>query len=209
MSLEALLQNSAIWRGRDQSRLPTREGVPTGHQALDASLPGGGWPRGALSEILYRENGIGELQLLMPTLVRVSREPYWQAWVGPPHPPYAPTLSAAGVDLSRQLIIRSADPKEQLWALEQVLRSGSCNTALAWLPATTSERQLRRLQLAAEETRIPAFLFRPETAAARSSPAALRIQLEPVPSGLRLHILKCRGSWSRQPIPIERLHAVA
>jgi cell division inhibitor SulA len=209
MSLEALLQNSAIWRGRDQARLPTREGISTGHRALDANLPGGGWPRGALSEILYREEGIGELQLLMPALVRLSREPYWQAWVGPPHPPYAPALSAAGIDLSRLLIIQPADPKEQLWALEQVLRSGSCSTALAWLPATTSERQLRRLQLAAEESRTPAFLFRPEAAAARASPAALRIKLEPVATGLKLHILKCRGSWSRQPIPIERLHAVA
>lgn len=209
MSLEALLQNNAIWRGRDQARHQAREGIPTGHRALDASLPGGGWPRGALSEILYKESGIGELQLLMPTLVRFSREPCWQAWVAPPHPPYAPALAAAGMELSRLLVIRPADPKDQLWALEQALRSGNCNTALAWLPATTSERQLRRLQLAAEETRTPAFLFRPEGAARHASPAALRIQLEPVATGLKLHILKCRGSWSRKPIPIERLHAVA
>jgi len=209
MSLEALLQNKAIWRGRDQPHTRAWETIPTGHGLLDNNLPGGGWPRGALSEFLFKEEGIGELQLLMPALTRLSKEPYWQAWVGPPHLPYAPALSTSGIDLSRLIAIRPDKITERLWALEQVLRSGTCNAVIAWLPATATERELRRLQLAAEDSHTPTFLFRPEAAAIHASPAALRLQLEPLPSGLKVHILKCRGSWRRKPIPIEHLHAVA
>ena len=40
---------------------------------MDALLPTGGWPESALSEILIPSEGVGELQLLWPTLVRLTR----------------------------------------------------------------------------------------------------------------------------------------
>ena len=44
-------------------------GIATGFPALDAQLPGGGWPRRALTELLLPHPGIGELRLLAPSLV--------------------------------------------------------------------------------------------------------------------------------------------
>ncbi|MCK7580274.1 MAG: hypothetical protein MZV65_34625 [Chromatiales bacterium] len=53
--------------------LPRRPGWPTGFTALDARLAGG-WPRGAVSELLFARAGIGELALVVLALARLSRE---------------------------------------------------------------------------------------------------------------------------------------
>ncbi|APW47500.1 hypothetical protein [Rhodoferax antarcticus] len=42
--------------------------LPSGHAALDAQLPGGGWPVGASCEILQPQAGQGEWRLLLPAL---------------------------------------------------------------------------------------------------------------------------------------------
>lgn len=56
---------SLVWRG-DRLAEPEAPGLPTGHSRLDAVLPGGGWPRGALTEFLLPHPGVGELGLLLP-----------------------------------------------------------------------------------------------------------------------------------------------
>ena len=48
--LEDILQQQSVWRGAAFSR-PAAV-VATGYAALDRELPGGGWPSGALTEIL-------------------------------------------------------------------------------------------------------------------------------------------------------------
>ncbi len=69
-ALEDLLQQARIWRGTAPGwAAPT---VPTGFANLDAELPGGGWPSGALTEILGSCEGIGELGLLLPALARLT-----------------------------------------------------------------------------------------------------------------------------------------
>src|SRR5688500_7601541 len=57
-ALEEILQRHPVWLGRaPQLAVPA---VPTGYQVLDSELPGGGWPAGALTEILSSQEGIGE-----------------------------------------------------------------------------------------------------------------------------------------------------
>ena len=102
-ALETLLRGPHLWRGDSQAEV-AQPSVPTGHAALDPLLPGGGWPRGALTELLVTHPGSGELSLLMPALARLSRQDRWIALVTPPHLPYAPALAAAGVDLARLVI---------------------------------------------------------------------------------------------------------
>ena len=78
-SIEQLLQqNSArLWRAREPgsgaaSTAPA--GLPTGYVALDRCLPGGGWPRQGLIEILSDQRGIGEVRLLLPALAALCRD---------------------------------------------------------------------------------------------------------------------------------------
>jgi hypothetical protein len=58
---------AAVWRADELARQAgaTR---PTGHAVLDAVLPGGGWPVGALVEVLQPQAGQGEWRLLLPAL---------------------------------------------------------------------------------------------------------------------------------------------
>jgi hypothetical protein len=223
--LAELLAHPSVWRGRSRAPLET---LPTGFAALDAGLPGGGWPRHGLIEVLTPHPGVGELYLLLPVLAALSRltPARWCTWVSPPHEPFAPALEAHGVALERMLIVRthlaataaktfqrrrSGGVHMGLWALEQALRSGACEVALAWLPRV-SPRAIRRLQLAAEQGRALGVLYRSQRFAAEASPAMLRIVLEPLAGetsrGARVTLLKSRGG-SREPIDLTWASAAA
>ncbi len=208
MSLQDLIQGAEVWRASAAS--PFAPGVPSGFPQLDALLPGGGWPSGTITEILIPCLGIGELQLFLPALARLSHGNRWLTFIAPPHIPYAPALAAAQVDLSRVLLVHPRATIDGLWAVEQSLRAGTCGAVLAW-PAAADVRALRRLQLAAEAGRSWGVLFRPGQTAVAGSSAALRLQLVPTPGGIDVYILKRRGGWPVGPVSLDlRLnHAVA
>src|SRR5262245_43201549 len=189
-ALDLVLQNPAVWRGRDCAQV-TLPSVPTGFAELDAWLPGGGWPAGALTEIHAERTGIGELRLVMPAAARLTRSGLWVALVAPPYVPYAPALAAHGVQLSRLLLVRTTAIEDSLWACEQTLRSQACAATLAWLGAV-HERALRRLQLAAESSGASLLLFR-TARVAPASPAALRLSIAKSQNRTLVRVLKRRG----------------
>lgn len=192
--LADLLRGARVWRGG--ARAPV-ESAATGHAPLDEALPGGGWPVGALTEILHDAAGIGEMGLVLPHLARVTQAGGRAAFAGPPHLPFAPALAQAGVVLPRVIMVRPSTAGATLWAAEQMLRSGAFGTVLAW-PGKLHERDLRRLQIAAESGRAIGFLFRAAREARHASPAALRLQLVRTPQGLVAEVLKCRGGAPRR-----------
>ncbi len=191
-ALASVLQNPAIWRGDGQARviLPS---IPSGFAELDRELPGGGWPRAVVAELLTERTGIGELSLLMPALSRLSQQDGWLMLVAPPWIPYAPALAARGIRLSRLVVVNTTSDKDTLWAAEQSLRAGNCSAVLAW-PAACSDNSLRRLQLAAEEGGSFGVLFGEAARSAWSSPAPLRLRLGVRHDRLSVKILKRRGS---------------
>jgi len=194
----------------------TGDAMPTGYAALDAELAGGGWQRPGLTEILCNHVGIGELSLLMRGLgagagVKSLRPgdaahvlwvlPPGQAWV-----PYAPALARGGVSLAHLAIVRTKNSEDALWAAEQGLRSGACAAVLWWqaearAPAAALATALRRLHLAAQEGGCPLFALRPASVRGQSSPAPLRLVLEPAPQGqLAVTVFKRRGPAMVQPL---------
>jgi cell division inhibitor SulA/protein ImuA len=197
-SLEKLLENPRVWRACSQPG--PAEGLSSGYAQLDRLLPGGGWPRQALTEILIEQYGIGELQLLMPALASLcvedpgteAVEPGWIAWVAPPFQPYPPALQKCGINLARMLIVRPKNASEVLWSAEQALSSGTCAAVLLW-PQVLDDQASRRLQLAAEKGGSWAIAFRPLSARHEPSAAALRLELSAGDQGTRLAILKSRG----------------
>ncbi len=199
-NLDNLLRHPEIWRA-DWGGAAPHGVLPSGFAELDQALPAGGWPLGALTEILAPGMGAGELRLVMPALARLSREGRWITWIAPPHIPYAPALAAWDVDLSRLLLVRTRSEADALWAAEQALRSGSCGAVLAW-PITAEDRTLRRLQLAAETGECWGLLFRTARTHQRS-PAAVRLKLEPFSRGALVQILKCRGRGPSAPLVID------
>ena len=191
-ALQTLLQNPAIWRGSEPARVALPS-IATGFATLDRELPGGGWPRGAIAEVLNERAGIGELSLFIPALAKLSAAAGWLMLIAPRWIPYAPALAARGVQLSKLAVVNTQSDKDTMWAAEQSLRAGNCSAVLVW-PHTLDERGLRRLQLAAEEGGSFAALFGDASRAAPSSPAPLRIRLGGSQNRLSVKILKRRGS---------------
>lgn len=208
MSLSYALQGADVRRG-GAPIAPKPNSIPSGFTALDPLLPGGGWPLGALTEILTTHGGVGALRLVIPALARLSDADRWLAWIAPPYIPYAPALAAAGIDLSRVMLVHSQQQHDILWAAEQALRFGTCGAVLVWLPEKVDPKRLRRLQLAAEAGGSLGLIFRPHGAADQASPAALRLLIEPVREHTGVHILKRRGGWPTGPLALDLDHVMA
>ena len=190
-----------VWRAGEVDRAAPA-GIPSGHPRLDLELPGGGWPRGALTEILHDGTGLGEVSLLLPALKAVAQEGRAVAWINPPHLPYAPALALAGVPLEACLVVRPASAEDALWSADQALRSGACGAALFWLPGKTDYAWLRRLQVAAEAGRTLAVLFRPTSALANATPAHLRVVVTRREGLLQVSLPKRRGPPLVRPIAL-------
>jgi hypothetical protein len=205
-SLADVLADARVWKLKDASaghHLSSRPVWSTGRSALDARLPGGGWPMASLVEVLLGAPGLGEVQLFLPALAECQRkadgESPWLVWIAPPHEPFAPALAQQGIELNRLLIVRPASATEALWAAEQALGSGVCAAVLLWLKGT-DDRWLRRLKLAAEAGGALGVLFRPERHRFESSPAALRLLLTPGDEEPHLDLIKVQGG---RPGPVE------
>ncbi|KQY89087.1 hypothetical protein ASD35_16400 [Pelomonas sp. Root1444] len=212
LPLEAQWQGR-LWRGSSLSTSadPT---LPSGFAALDAELPGGGWPTRAAVELLTPQPGVLEWRLLAPGLRawwasqalppaqpgrpgRRSRAAAPAAamrtllLVNPPHTPHLPGLQALGLPASALIWVAAGTPAQALWAAEQAIKSRVA--VLAWLPEARPE-QIRRLQVSALGSDAPVFLMRPERAGQQSSAAPLRLVVKPGEGwDLQVHLLKRRG----------------
>jgi protein ImuA len=215
---QTLSFGAAVWRA-DALAANTQAGsvLPTGHALLDAELPGGGWPVGALCEILQSHSAQSEWRLLLPALVAVQQGAHLQevtgrrrlpsdtatvVLIGPPHVPFGPALAAQGLVLQQLVWVKAQTSAERLWAAEQALRCEAVAAVLAWLPQVQAA-PLRRLHMAAQEHNKLLFVMRPAQAQRESSPAPLRLLLlgadhvgqvaVPAPEALHVQLLKRRG----------------
>lgn len=205
-SIEQLVQLPGVWRGGELEHAK-QPAVPTGYAALDAELPGGGWPSGTLSEVLHEGVGIGEVTFLAGALARACESNRLVAWVNPPHLPYAPALAQAGLALDRCLVVRPANREDALWAAEQALKSGVCGAVMLWLEEGATRRHdeyawLRRLQMSAESGRSMAIFFRSTAAERLSTPAHLRVVLSREDGVLKARIPKRRGPSLQRPVAL-------
>lgn len=194
-TLESL--HPTLWRGHQLAR-HADVAVPSGFHALDAQLPGGGWPRRALTELLLTHPGVGEVRLLSACLATTQKAGRLVMLFDPPAALSAPALAQLGFDFEQLLVVntrtRVIPGTDSLWALEQALKSGHVGAVLAWLPPRLRAERLRRLQLAAHAHDGPAFVLREMSAAQRPTSAPLRLALRPGGADvLAVRVLKRRG----------------
>lgn len=208
------VQLDGVWRGSDWHTGHVNQTWPSGHAALDAQLPGGGWPSNALVQIQQAAHSHAEWALLLPALAQQARQAQQQGGklvlVAPPYLPFTPALQAAGIAPQRlccvpQLPGRSA--QDLAWACEQALHCRDVLAVLAWLPELPVAA-LRRLQLAAASHGRPLWLWQGAQAGQmglHSTPAALRLRLERAPqdaTSLQIQILKRRGPALDRPVQL-------
>jgi len=187
-SLEQLEQQQLIWRGSQASGPVTVS--TSGWPELDRQL-GGGLPASGIVSVQSRL-GIGELRLFMPFWRRAER---LLVFIGVPYPLNAESLQGADLDLSRVLVLTPKTEKEALWAAEQCLKSGACQSVALWQSRLTLA-QARRLQLAAREGKCTQFLFLGPDAHAEGLPVDLALALSPHPSGIAVQVPKRKQGWA-------------
>jgi protein ImuA len=186
--------SQAIWRGTEVGQAGQAV-IATGFPALNAQLPGGGWPCNSLTELLQPQPSLCEWRLLSPALAGLVASGGQILLVGPPKRPHAPGLVKLGISEKNLVWIAADTPAERLWCTEQLVKGNPRGGAiLAWLPQARAE-QLRRLQVHAQSCDCPVFLFRPEAAQLDASPAPLRV-LTMLGNDWELHvrILKRKGA---------------
>lgn len=220
-----------VWRA---SELAQQAGpvLPTGHDALDAVLPGGGWPVGGISELLQAPAVHAEWGLLAPALSQLAaRSPARVSGrsavvlIGAPFVPFGPALAARACAPGALLQVRVDGLNDRLWAAEQALRCADVPAVLLWLGAVPATA-LRRLQTLAQEHGRLLFVCRPPAARQEASPAPLRLLLgwsSPAapdgggrPPALQVEVFKRRGPplaapllLQMQPIALQQLLAAS
>jgi protein ImuA len=187
----------------------------TGHPALDAQLPGQGWPVGALTEVLQAPGAHHEWQLVLPALGGWQRHSPGPGLptrpgvvlVGPPHRAFMPALTALGLHTATVLTVAADDPAQRLWGCEQALQCPEVGAVLAWLPHAPM-LALRRLQMAAARQGGLLWVFRPLAVQAQASPAVLRLAVGATSGGegVQVHVLKRRGPALASPVSLVPLN---
>jgi protein ImuA len=202
---DAQALHPALWRGHQLGS--GERPLASGFAELDAQLPGGGWPRRVLTELLLPHPGVGEMRLLAPSLAATLRAGRLVMLFDPPATLSAWALAQIGLDAEQMLVVdgrsKVLPDASSLWALEQALKSGHVGAVLAWLPPRLRAERLRRLQLAAQGHDGPAFVLREMAARARPTAAPLRLALQPAGADrLALHLLKRRGPPLAAPLQL-------
>jgi protein ImuA len=190
-----------VWRGRELAQAEEKT-LPTGHAALDAQLPGRGWPLGCLVEVLQQEAQQHVWQLLGPALsasMGGTRDP--AVLVHPPYQPFGPALRGQHIPAEQLLCVHAEKPAARLWAAEQALRCAEVCAVLAWLPQVRAE-DLRRLHLNAQSGEKLLVVFRGLQAREQSSPARLRLLVQGAET-MEVQILKRRGPPLLQPLILQ------
>lgn len=207
LAVEALLsQRPELWKA-SQLGQAAQAAVRSGFPELDRELPGNGWPRNTLIELLMNRPGVGELRFLMPVIQKMAWEGKTLLMLCPPHEPFAPALQQYGIPPEAIRVVQARNPADRLWAVEQVMKSDSFGLCIAWLPEAQQPArtdQLRRLQMAAARSGGLSFVLRGAAAQYTASPAPLRLFLSAAsPQHVRVELLKRRGPVLEKPLILQ------
>ena len=198
-----------VWRAGSVGAA-SMQTISTGYDALSHVLPGGGWPCGAMTEVLQPQPGQHEWGLVAPALgtLQAASPSALVVLVGAPYCPFGPALGARQLNMQRVLNINSKnDSPAMLWATREALQCADVGAVLAWLPDARGAH-LRRLQIAALSADKLLFVFRPLHAQHVSSPAPLRLKLAGMAQAgaghnLQIEVFKRRGPLLAAPVLID------
>lgn len=165
--------------------------LPSGFPALDAALPGGGWPQHGVVEVLAPQPGHPELALLAPALVAAaSRQQRFGVIAAPAGSSSIDTLdrllssepdTAAGLPTMDASAVVGAEaefrsPASALPNALAWLKKDSGGVLAVWL-SDLGTTELRELKRAARRRRTLVFAIRPWIASWDDSEADLRVCL--------------------------------
>lgn len=193
--IDLLEKRQLIWHGRSRQQPPEFEG--SGYSDLDAQLTGGLPKKGVIT--LLSPCGIGELRLLLPTLVNKQG---LCVFINPPGMLCAEFFYHQGIELERILLINTRSANEALWSAEQCLKSGTCEAVLLW-QNQLEVHHVQRLQLACNLGECRQFIFQAPTQQSLSLPVNLSLHLKAEEQGLSIAIAKQKGGWPKPEFSLD------
>lgn len=167
------------------------DGLATGWSQLDALLPSGGWPAGALTEVLHKIEPMNAFNLLLPALTTLTQSAKHVVLIEPPTLPLAQTLRQHGIRMEFLHVIKN-EAQAGGWNAEQYLSSGCAAAVILW-PHPSDGQRLRSLQQSAETGASHAFVFRNVAQARHASSAVLRVMIGDDERGFALNVLRCHS----------------
>jgi len=156
--------------------------VGTGCAGLDRLFLAGGMQRGTLVECFLADGvqqggGAGTLAMLLAQ--RLAADGGALVVMDSGRVFYPPAAAALGVDWGRLIVVRAKSAQDELWALDQALRSPG--VAAVWAPLKRlGARDFRRLQLAAESSGAVGLLLRPAHSHKQPSWAHVQLAVSPL-----------------------------
>lgn len=193
--IDLLQERQLIWHGKSRHQEPSLES--SGYSELDAQLAGGFPKKGVV--MLHSPCGIGELRLLLPSLINKQG---LCVFINPPGLLSAEFFYHQGLALDRVLLINSRSSNEALWSAEQCLKSGSCGAVMLW-QNQLEVHQIQRLQLACDNGECRQFIFRTQTHQNISLPVNLSLHLQAEERGIAVTVLKRKGGWPKSKFSLD------
>ncbi|CAM5190937.1 Protein ImuA OS=Castellaniella defragrans OX=75697 GN=HNR28_001363 PE=4 SV=1 [Castellaniella defragrans] len=188
------LIHPTLWRA-SQLAMGYGRRLRSGYDSLDQAL-GGGWPLGALIELLPDRPGIGEVHLLRAALSGLAGRRQHIILLNPPYLPSLQCWTAWGLSPDNLILVQAGSPQDTAWAAAQILHYQSSAALLCWAQTMTYADLLTLHRLARRGATL-AVLYRPAHTGRQDSPASLRIALQAAPQGLKVLFLKCPGPLPR------------
>ncbi|MBI3544249.1 MAG: hypothetical protein HY075_13345 [Deltaproteobacteria bacterium] len=146
--------------------------APRKKNVLPCSAHASGFPRGAVSE-LSGPHGGGKTQLALKLIAENPR--LHVAWVESELSIYPCALPQQGVALGRVLFAEAGE--QALWSAHQMLRSGIFGILVLSPQRPLEQIDLRRLQLAAEQSNTSVVLLSEEPTLTGAWPIALQLEV--------------------------------
>ena len=189
VSLESVLRTARVVRGIEARE---KDVLCTKWEELDGALPDGGFPKGLVE--LCAPNGLGggvSIALSAIAALQGAHPEAHAAWLESPHACLsAPAVLERKIDLGRLFVVR-AEPMSLSRAAVKVVESGAFGVVCV-SGARFSEREARRVQLAAEESSSVVLALVDSYEEHAPWPSVLRLSLTRAPSAIHLRVVRER-----------------
>ncbi|SIN77754.1 ImuA family protein [Chitinophaga niabensis] len=157
---------------------------PLGLGPLEASFPGGVFPRAAVHEFISnsptRAATAGFVSAILANLLKNGSV---CLWIGVDRTVFPPALKAFGVEPERVIFIDLKKTKDVLWVMEEALKCEGLAAVIAEAPDVDFNAS-RRLQLAVENSKVTGFLLRNDPKSITATACTARWKLSFLPSEL-------------------------
>ena len=185
----------------------SREIFSSGCGGLDRLLPKAGFRGGQLIEWLAARPASGASTLALVVARQACQAGGALVICDRRRSFYPPAAALWGIDPRQLIVIRACSIQDELWAIDQTMRSPAVAAVLASVERLDA-KWFRRLQLAAESGQTLGMLLRPARVRGQPTWSDVQLLVHPRPSRadgrrVRVEAVRCRGGTAGSAVELE------